>query len=136
LRDDDEHVVRIALLALHRRLPDAVVPTLVHRVVSNEELPDDLRVLGIALVGKTESPLALDALVKLVTAGRTFFGRRKLAKASPTVIAAIRAMARHWPDERSTRQVLDLAARSKDPQLRESAWKTRKKASSTREKGA
>jgi hypothetical protein len=136
LRDDDAHMVRIALLALHRRLPDAVVPTLVHRVVSNEKLPDDLRVLGIALAGKTGSPMALDALVKLVAPGRTFFGRRKLASASATVIAALRALARYWPEERSTQQVLGLAARSKDPELRESAWKTRRKASSKQEKGA
>jgi hypothetical protein len=136
LRDNDEHMVRVALLALHRRVPDAVVATLVHRVVSNDELSEDLRVLGIGLAGKTGAPLALNALVKLVAPGRTFFGRRKLAKASPTVIAALRALARYWPEERSTQQVLDLAARSKDPELRESAWRTRQGASSKREKGA
>ncbi len=136
LRDSDEHVVRIALLALHRKLPDTVVPTLLHRVVSNEDLSEDLRVLGIALIGKTKAPMALTALVKLVTAGRTFFGRRKLAPASPTVIAALRAMALYWPEERSTQQILDLATRSKDPQLREYAWKTRKQASSERGKGS
>ncbi len=136
LRDSDGHMVRIALLALHRRLPDAAVPTLVHRVVSNEELSEDLRVLGISLAGKTGSPLALTALTKLCTAGRTFFGRRKLAPGTPVVIAALRALAQSWPDERSTQQLLGLAARSKDPGLRESAWKTRQQASSKARKGA
>ncbi|MEJ2206237.1 MAG: hypothetical protein P8170_19270 [Gemmatimonadota bacterium] len=118
LSDPDEQVARIALLTLQRDVPDSVLPTLVRRVVANDERSDEIRALGATIASRIRSPLALNALLELATAGRTFFGKPKVAPASPMVLAALRGLARTWPGEGSAVKLLGQAARSKDPRVR------------------
>jgi hypothetical protein len=118
LSDPDEQVARIALLNLHQDVPDSVLPTLVRRVVANEERSDEIRALGATIAGEIRSPLALNALLELATAGRTFFGKPKLASASSVVLAALRGLALTWSGEGAAVELLGQAARSKDPRVR------------------
>lgn len=118
LADEDERMVRMALLELQEEIPDPVVPTLVNRVVRAEGRGDEIRALGARVLGRARSPLALDALVDVVTSGRSLFGKTRVAAPSPLVLAALRALAERWSHHEEAREVLDIAARSKDPDIR------------------
>ena len=55
LADDDEYIVRMALLELREAVPEAVVPILITRVVLGERSPE-IRALGIRTAGVSRSP--------------------------------------------------------------------------------
>ncbi|MDH5588676.1 MAG: hypothetical protein OEZ37_01385, partial [Gemmatimonadota bacterium] len=103
------------------QLPEAVVPTLVNRVVVVETRSDEIRALGARLLRYSRSPLALKALLHLTTAGKNILGRSRLAAASPVSIAALQALAAGWSHDATARVVLDAAAKGKDPELRAAA---------------
>jgi len=121
LGDSDERIVRVALSQLRGQLPEAVVPTLVNRVVVVETRSDEIRALGARLLRYSRSPLALKALLHLTTAGKNILGRSRLAAASPVSIAALQALAAGWSHDATARVVLDAAAKGKDPELRAAA---------------
>lgn len=119
LADDDERTVRMALVEIQEEIPGSVLPTLVNRVVRAEARGDEIRALGVRVLGKARSQLALNTLVGVVTAGKkTLFGKTRVAGSSPVVLAALRTLAERWPDKKEVQQVLEIAARSKDPEIR------------------
>jgi hypothetical protein len=118
LADDDERMVRIALLEVQEEVPEPVLPTLVNRVVRAEARGSEIRALGARVLGRVRSPLAVSALVDLVTSGKTLFGRMRMATPSPAVLAALRILAEVWSDSAEAREVLRMAERSKDPEVR------------------
>ena len=118
LADADERMVRMALAEIQERVPDPVLPTLVNRVVRSEERPPDVRAAGIKVLARSRSPLALNTLLEITTAGRTLLGRPRLASASTDVLTALRVLAQVWADREEVKDVLDQAARSKDPDIR------------------
>jgi len=118
LADDDEDVVRMALSAVQHEVPDAVLPTLVNRVVLARERPPELRSLAVKALGGSRSPLALTTLVDLCTAGWSFFGRTRLARPTQDMLVALRTLAAGWADRGEAKKVLDLARRSKDGSIR------------------
>lgn len=118
LADDDERMVRIALLEVQERVPDPVVPTLVNRVVRAEARAAEIRALGARVLGRVRSPLAVSALLDLVISGKTLFGRMRMAAPSPAVLAALRTLAEAWSDDAEAQEVIRMAERSKDPEVR------------------
>ncbi len=114
LADADERMVRMALLNLRDGVPDAVVPTLVNRVVASAERSSEIRALGARTLRGTTSHLAMNVLLDVVSPGKTIFGRARLAASSPEVLAALSTLARGWPEEPQVVAVLRMAARSKD----------------------
>lgn len=118
LSDSDERIVRMGLLELQQGVPDAVVPTLVNRVVKPGERSDEIKTLAAKVLGTSRAALARKTLLDLATSGKTMFGKAKLAGSSPVVLAAVHGLATGWPDEEDVKAVLEQAARSKDPDVR------------------
>ncbi len=120
LSDPDERVVRIALLELQEGTPEILVPTVVNRVIQAGR-PGELRTLGVKALRGTRASLALDALVKTTTGGRSLLGRQKLADPTPEVLAALRILADTWSDEPKADEILRRARASRDPEIRGAA---------------
>lgn len=120
LADDDERLVRMALLELQDTIPETLVPVVVSRVVFSSLAPD-LRALGVGALEGSASPLALETLLDVCSGGKTLLGKRRLAPPSPEVVAAVGVLARSWSHDPRAREVLDLAGRSKDSETRHAA---------------
>lgn len=120
LSDPDERMVRMALLELQGGVPEMLVPTVVNRVIQSSR-PVELRALGVRTLQGSTVPLALDALLKVTTGGRSLLGRQKLADPTPEVLAALRVMAGTWSDEPRAREILQHAGASRNPEVRAAA---------------
>ncbi|MEJ2538573.1 MAG: hypothetical protein P8188_01100 [Gemmatimonadota bacterium] len=120
LADPDEQVARAAVGALRRPLPDALVPTVVKRVLQADRGPG-VKATAIRALAGSRAPLVRDALVALTTEGRTLLGKVKIAEVDPAVLAALEVLAEGWADDPEVATILSQAARSKDPRLRNSA---------------
>ncbi|MEX0979897.1 MAG: hypothetical protein WDZ89_02315, partial [Gemmatimonadota bacterium] len=117
VRDADERLVRMALLELQRRLPEALVPLVVEHVIESGAIAE-LRPLGIRTLRGSSAPLALDTLLRICSGGRTIFGRPKLAPSSPELLAALSVLASAWRDDDRAAAVLKRAAVSGDADVR------------------
>lgn len=120
LSDPDPRNLRQGLAAARERMPASVVPLVVQRL-NDESLAADLRLALVRLLEGARAPLALDALVRIATSGKTLFGGVKLAAAEPETLAAIRILARDWRSHPRAQHVLDRARKSRDEQLRSAA---------------
>lgn len=120
LADDDERLVRMALLELQDTIPETLVPVVVSRVVSASR-PPELRALGVRTLEGSASTLALETLLDVCSGGKTLLGRRRLAPPSPEVVAAVGVLARSWSHDPRAQEVLELAGKSKDPEIRHAA---------------
>jgi hypothetical protein len=118
LMDGDERLVRMALLELQSEVPDPVLPTLVNRVVSSPERSPEIRALAVKTLAGSRSPLVLNTLVALVSTGKSFFGKARLAPASLEMVQALRVLSDGWADKPEVQVILQQAARSKDPYIR------------------
>lgn len=117
LRDADRSVLRVALHAARSRMPEAGVPVLAQRVVEDIEFPPEFRGMALHILARARSALALDALLHFAQDGRSLLGRPRLAGKSPEMIAALGGLARSWQHDRRAKALLDVAARSRDPQI-------------------
>ena len=117
LRDGEKIVLRAALQAARTRLPEAGVPILAQRVAEDITFPPEFRVVALHILGRAQSALALDALLRFAQNGRSVLGRPRLAAKSPEMIAALGGLARSWRHDRRARSLLDVAAKSRDPQI-------------------
>lgn len=117
LSDRDERVVRMGLLELRDGVSEVLVPTVVSRVLKADR-SDEIRALGVRCLRETRSRLARDTLLGLATAGRTLFGRTRLAERGMVVISALEVLRRAWPNDDEVGEVVQAAARSKDPLIR------------------
>lgn len=120
LTDADERVVRTGVRAAQSGVPDAIVALLARRA-GDLRLPMDLRVNLVRALGGIRSPLVLDALLRVTTAGRTLFGRPRLAPRSPEMVAGIGVLADDWSSDRKAAAVLRRARRSADADVRSAA---------------
>jgi HEAT repeat protein len=118
LGDPDERVVRIALLELQGGVSDAVLPTLVNRIVQSKDHPRELRALGVKALTGSRSPLVPRVLLELCTTRRTLFRRPRLAGPAPEVLAALGVLASDWADREEVDRILAQARRSKDVAIR------------------
>lgn len=119
LADPDDRIVRTALVEIRDVVPETIVPTLVNRVVKGAH-DDDLRVLAIRLLRASDSRLVREALLELVTEGKSLLGKTKLADRSAPVVAALETLAATSADDAEVRQVLEQARKSRDPIIRRS----------------
>ena len=118
LQDHDPRTLRLALglaVAL-QSCPDSAVPVLAERA-SDRALPPDVRSLAVRALGHARARAALEALLRLASAGRTLFGREKLPPKSPELLAALAGLASGWPQDPRARAVLRRAAESGDPDI-------------------
>jgi hypothetical protein len=120
LGDSDDRVVRFALTAAQHDCPDSVVP-LITRFATERIYPTDLRIAAIRVLGTTRASAAREALLRLTSGGRTFFGREKLVPKTPELLAALTALATGWSHDSAAQRVLGRALASADPSLRAAA---------------
>jgi len=118
LADVDERMVRMALTEIQQEVPSAVLPTLVNRVVRSQERPPEVRAAAIRALAQSRSPLAMNTLLEITTAGKTLFGKPRLAAPSQEVLAGLHVLAQAWAEREEVKDVLDQAAHSRDPEVR------------------
>ena len=117
LAESDQRLVRMALLAVQEEIPEPLVPVLVNRVVRSNH-PRELRAMGVRTLRHSRSSLALEALLDVASTGKSLLGRTKLAPAAPHVLAALQVLSGVWREDPRTRDVIDLAEKSRDPEIR------------------
>jgi hypothetical protein len=120
LADPDEQVCRAAVAALRHPVPDPLVPTILKRIVTRDREPT-LRARAIRALTDARTPLVRDALLELVTEGRSLLGRARIAEPEPPVLAALRVLAVSWAEDPEVAPVLGQALKSKDPDIRQAA---------------
>jgi len=118
LRDHEPRIMRLALglLVALQACPEVLVPLLVSHA-TDRTLASDLRVLAIRALGGTSAPAALEALLRLTSAGRTLFGRARFPPKSPEVVVALQALATGWRGDPRAAARLTQAAAPSDPEI-------------------
>ncbi|MGH7538619.1 MAG: hypothetical protein ACREMF_08300 [Gemmatimonadales bacterium] len=117
LGDPEGRLVRLALIAAMREVPAGAVPRVI-ALVHNRQVPLDLRLQAIRVLGASRSPSAVDVLVGLTDGGRTLLGRHRLLPKSRELLAALAALAAGWGRDPRATAVLARAAMSADPDVR------------------
>jgi hypothetical protein len=117
LRDPDPRTARLALSAALESCPPAALP-LVVQVARDGQIPSELRVLAIKVLGRASAQAALSGLLALTNGGTTWRGRPKLPPRSLELIAALMALATGWRSDARAQAVLALAGGSDDPDVR------------------
>ena len=118
LEDADERIIRVGLLALQEDFDFALVAP-VAQLATDARKEDELRVHAVRALAQSREHVALDALLQVVDGGRTMLGRARLAPRSPVVIAALRTLAVTWASNPRAKDMLALARRSSDPEIRQ-----------------
>ncbi len=116
LKDSDERILRLGVAAAQRSCPEAAVPFISNRL-HEQRLPADVRIHLIRLLGQVRNPLAIEPLIRLTTAGKTFLGGIRIAEKTPFMLVGLYVLASHWSRDSRVRAVLDRAAKSKDPEI-------------------
>jgi hypothetical protein len=116
LEGGEAPLIRMALTALNNACP----PRLIAPVVSVLSLPEDeLRLLALRAVAEVRNPLIVPHLLTLVRRTRGVFRRIRLEPSTPVMLAALEILAANWPNHRPAIPVLQVAAKSPDPAVRE-----------------
>lgn len=117
LADPEGRLVRLALLSATQGVPEGAVPRVI-ALAQNRQLPQDVRLQAIRVLGAAQTPQALDVLLSLSDGGRSMFGRQKLLPKSRELLAALVALANGWGREPRATAVLARAAMSPDAEIR------------------
>lgn len=125
LTDTDERALRIGIVEAQKQTPEAAAPLIAKRLAEN--LPAELKTQLVRLLSGLRNPVALDALLKTASAGRTLLGKPKLAAKSPEMLAALKVLASTWANEPRVGTLLARAQKTDDPDIRAAA--ARRKAS-------
>ena len=120
LADADERVAHMALTAASEACPRGAVPLITARLASKDLSPDS-RALGIRALASLKTPDILEMLLRMTTAGKTFFGRQRLAPKSPEMLAALAALCTFWARNEKALAVLTVAGTHPDAEIRMAA---------------
>ncbi|MGQ0561030.1 MAG: hypothetical protein ACT443_04055 [Gemmatimonadota bacterium] len=120
LRDTDVGMLKFGLRAARASMPESVVPILARRVV-DPAFPPEFRAAALNLLARSNSMLALEALLRFAMGGTTLLGKPKLAPKSSEMLIALAGLARAWPNERRAAPLIALARESKDPEIARAA---------------
>ncbi len=117
LTDGDDLILRTALAAALDGCPTEAAPLLIDQLESRGPAPD-VRVQIVRVLGTLSTPATRDCLIRRALARRRWLPGRRLAPKSPEMVAAIGGLAARWPQDPAARDVLRLAAKSADPEIR------------------
>jgi len=117
LEAPDPPTVRLGIMAAAESCPSNIAPMLLQRIHSGG-LDPQLRAVAIRAVASVDNPNVIACLLGLTEVKGRFGMGRKLAPRSPEFLAALQGLAAHWPYHAVASKVLDLAQRSKDPEIR------------------
>lgn len=116
--DPDERTAFLALTAAQERCPAAAAPIMMRRVDAGE-LDAALRALAIRAVAGRRDASVLPWLLTRVQRRTKWLHRLKLEDKSPEMLAALGALAAFWRENPETTDVMNLATKSKDPEIRQ-----------------
>ena len=119
--DEDERMVRTALLQVHDGVPQDALSALVRHVVAEESRTPEIRIMAVRCLEHVDQPLARSTLQKIVLDGKTLFGKAKISAKSQVVVEALAILARKWSGRPGIDQILAVASKSKDPVIRKAA---------------
>jgi len=117
LADPEPRLTRMALIAARQGIPARAVPRVI-ALANNRQIPWELRLQAIRVLGGSRSPHAVEVLLAMTDGGRTLLRRPKLPPKSPELLAALSALATGWGVEPRATAVLARAALSSDPEIR------------------
>jgi hypothetical protein len=123
LADEDERLLRMALLEIQTSLPETLVPVLVNRVIKSER-PGDLRAMAVRALLHSTSALTLEVLLEVASTGKSLLRKRKIADSTPEVLASLQTLAASWSHDARAREVLTAARKSKDPEIKKAVSPT------------
>jgi hypothetical protein len=119
LVDPDDGIVGLALTAALDGCPPAALPA-IQRLAIDPKRPSEVRVLAIRILARSRTAEALPLLRDLIMHPRRWLGRR-LAPKSPELLAALSALASHWPQDPMAADVLTRARQHSDQDIRSAA---------------
>lgn len=118
MQDSDPRILRDGLRAAPRPMPPALAHLVMQRVDrQGAGMAIEERAIAIHVLATCRVPAVRDWLARPLIR-RKFFGGRKLADKSPEMLTALRALATAWRDDRSVAEILALASRHKDGEVR------------------
>ena len=118
LADAHPRIVHRGLVAVQDDCPAGVVER-VAAIAADTGAGDDLRQVAVRALARCGGPAALDVLLRLTDGGRTLLGRPRLAPRTPVMLAALAALAAHWPDDSRVQRLVRVAAASADAAVRQ-----------------
>jgi hypothetical protein len=116
--DPDDRTAFLALTAAQERCPAAAATILMERV-DDGEMDTALRALAIRAVAGRQDPMALPWLLARVQRRTKWLHRVRLQEKSPEMLASLSALAAFWKDTPWTTDVLAMAAKSADTEIRQ-----------------
>jgi predicted Zn-dependent protease len=118
LADTDERVLSLALRAVLSE-PARGVTRLLFDLTGRDTLSDELRALAVeALVRVNRDPAVADRLLEIVTRDSRWLAWGGQETGNRTSIAALSALATHWPSNQRVDAVVRRAAASPSPDVR------------------
>ena len=117
LSSHDPAIVRMAVFASVDDCPTAAVPLLIP-LIERTDLEPGVRASAVAAVASAPQALVVNRLIGLCFVEGGWFRRPRIAGKSAILLAALSGLARHWPDHAHARQVLELAGRHPDQEIR------------------
>lgn len=116
LLDGDDRNLSNALGAAARGCPPEAVRLILERL-DDGSMSAALAPLAVKVAGSTRAPSLLPWLLARVEGKKGLFGK-KLADTTPVMLACIEALAQHYADKPEAAEVLALAAKSRDDEVR------------------
>jgi hypothetical protein len=128
---ESEHppTLQLALGALNDYCPPELLPR-VMAIAMDPVRDEELRADAVIAVAASKDPSTLRVLRRLVV-GRGIAGLGRLAPRSPTMLAALRGLAAHWPQHPKVGMLLDTARQSRDADVRDAARPVTRRSSSS-----
>jgi hypothetical protein len=117
LSSSDPALVRMGVFTSVDDCPAAAVPLLIP-LIGKSELEPGVRASAVAAVASVPQAAVVDCLLGLCFIEGGWFRRPRLAGKSPVVLAALSGLSRHWPHHARARQVIELASRHPDDEIR------------------
>ena len=111
----DATMMRLALGSLSEGCPPSLIAPVLS-VLGHDD--DELQLMAIPLLAGSSNPLIVPQLLGLVRTRGGFLRRTRLRSTSPVMLAALEVLVARWSNHRPVVPVLQLAARSNDPEVR------------------
>ena len=125
LADPDPGVTQIALAAALEQCPAGAALVVKNRS-ADRTLTPEVRATAVRVVAASKGRDIPDWLLARALAGKTVFGKPKLAPKSPEMLAALAGLAAHWRDDPRAVPALRAAFDSSDSEIRSAAMPTQR----------
>jgi hypothetical protein len=118
MQDSDPRILRDGLRAAPRPMPPALAHLVMQRVDRHGAgMALEERAMAIQVLATCRVPAVRDWLSRALIR-KKMFGGRKLIDKSPDMLVALRALATAWRDDRTVADILSLASRHRDGEIR------------------